>query len=332
MIGNILTNQLNFVSQEEKKGIPFIERALIPQPGYHQVVYRKGVYTGRLQAGTTANHGVKAQRGDDIFSVTDTPQPYALVGTIRTKDKFRRIYEIPLDVQVADPRRVVEVYVRQHDPAKLAIDAFKEKFEYYASRYTHAQLLVLHQGLPLKEWNISIIAMTGFAIQQSGKALFREDPDFTELATIEQATEKQRREIQAKYEIEAIEKEFQRTQENIQNDHRRREKEKQNDFQRQENTKEHINQICKQFRDVAVKELTAVLQERIREGFDSGRPISEIGGEYLSLFELFDDPFHVQVEQDMYKGQFVDGSTAPDPVESQEQATDAHQNIVSADH
>src|SRR5256885_10510860 len=62
-----------------------------------------------------------------IYHVSPTPQLYNFSGFIVTKDGYRRMYEIRLQMFVSDPKRCVERYVESKDPAALAIDHRSEE-------------------------------------------------------------------------------------------------------------------------------------------------------------------------------------------------------------
>src|ERR1019366_4428076 len=122
------------------------------------------------------------------------------------------------------------------------------------------------------------------------------DPDAERAKHLEQ--------VRKQLEILEAEKSIQLTQDRIQQEREVAQKA----FERQEKTKEQLYTICYNLRQVAAEEITAVLKERIHEGFESGHTPSEISGEYFALVSIFEDRTHIEMEKSIIAGMFVEGS------------------------
>nr|BBH86385.1 hypothetical protein KTC_11360 [Thermosporothrix sp. COM3] len=317
MTGNSITDQLGFVTKEEVTGLPFIERPLSPMADYHQVIYKDDVCLGLLEANEIHHRQINVKRGDTIFFLYAHPQQYTLTSTFRTREKYRYSYELFLNIQITNPLRLIDLYIKKCDPVRLAIDMFKGKLSQFTSRLSQEELPTLQQALPFQEWNDTILQATGSICSPVSPIHVQADRDYAELAVFERNKRIQLQELEVRYELEAREKALQLQQEAMQREHQRQEEARKNEFQRQERTKEHINEICRDLRNTAVQILKEILQERLRESFDRGRSISEIGNEYLSLFEMFDSSFHIELEQGMYEGHIEDTHTLNSHLHSQ---------------
>src|SRR5712692_3621290 len=128
--------------------IPWIDQVVLVRRGISQEVFRGKDYIGSVYypsdvLGNTRRTEptlVKARKGDLIYRVSLSPQLYNFTGFIVTKDGYRRTYEVRLELLVNNPKRCVECYREGADPAALAIDQFKSRFERYFSGIEHNEI------------------------------------------------------------------------------------------------------------------------------------------------------------------------------------------------
>jgi hypothetical protein len=261
---------------------------------------------------------IKARKNDVIIRVYLEPRIYILTGTLSTKDKYKRVYEIPLQLTVSDPGQLAETYFQRRDPAKQAIDTFKATFESYATWIDYTRLQGL--SIPFAQWNTRW-QETGIRLEQSAKTMFREDPQYTdpyaERARLQEQIRKQLEALEMEQSVQAVQDKIRREREQVQKE-----------FERQEKTKDQIYTICYNLRQVAAEEITTVLKERIHEGFESGRTPSQISGEYFALVSMFEDRTHIKIEQSIIAGMSVEGSLDDGDANQKSNNTEASEDVT----
>jgi hypothetical protein len=295
---NILTDQLRLAQKNYAPGFLFFRHRLQSIFDCHQIVFQGDRPQGIVSPGALREQQIKVRKDDVIIRVFTEPRVYILTGTLSTKDKYKRVYEIPLELTVNDPALFAESYFQKKDPARRAIETFKESFERFAMsiEYTRVQSV----NIPFAQWNVRW-QETGIYLRQSDKTMFREDPQYTD-PYAEKAKLQEQVEMQI-YTLEAN-KSVQFTQDRIQREREQAQKE----FEHQEKTKEQLYTICYDMRQVAAEEITTVLKERIHEGFESGRTPSQISEEYFALVSMFEDRMHITLEESIIAGISVEGS------------------------
>lgn len=294
---NMLTDQLLLARKIYAQGILFFQHPLQPLDDCYQVVFQGDRYQGIVGPNTPHEQLVKVRKDDVIIRVYFESRIHSLTGTLSTKDRYKRIYEIPLEVTVSNLAYFATNYFQKKDPAKQAIDTFKARFEQYVTgvEYTRVQSLVI----PFAQWNTAW-ETTGIQLKQSGKTMFRADPQYSDPDVEAAKLQEQIRKQQATLELE---KTIQILQDKIEQER----KEIQKDFERREKTKEQIYTICYNLRQVAAEEITAVLKERIHEGFENGHTSSKISDEYFALLGLFEDRTHIMLDKSIIAGMFAEG-------------------------
>jgi hypothetical protein len=231
IMGNIVTDQLHLATKEDRTNNFLFVRLLKPCVGWSQVVFRGDLLLGEIDP-SDATHSLSlssrssivAWNGDTVILVYRGSRPYTLTGTISTKDSYKRLYEIPLVMQVTHAHSVALAYRQEKDPASHAIARVKSLFENRASHYNHDQ--IIHWDPPFEECNLSWLRDIGLKIQPNGKPTFREDRYYSELARIRQESKeleekmlleqkiKQKQE-EMKYKQEKFQREFEYTKRTI---------------------------------------------------------------------------------------------------------------------
>ncbi len=276
-MGNMMTDQLYLATKEDRANNFLFVRLLKPLVGWSQVVFRGALPLGVIDP-SDATHSLSlssrssiiAWKSDTVILVYRGPRSCTLTGTISTKDSYKRSYEIPLTLVVANPSSVAKAYRQEKDPANQAIDQVKSWFENRASRYNHDQ--IIHWDPPFEECNISWLKDIGIKIQPNGKPTFREDRHYSELARIRQEK------LQKRYEYDK--------------------KAMEGDFARQEETKNQIHKICSDLLQVVADGMKETLKERVHEGFERGYMTSEIWDELFTiLYAIGDDDQPVNLEK-----------------------------------
>jgi hypothetical protein len=314
-VENILTDQLLLARKIYAPGILFFRHRLQPLNDCYQVVFQGDQPEAVVGPNTRQEQAIKVRKNTIIIRTYFEPRLYSLTGTLSTKDKYKRIYEIPLAVSVSNPDRFAVNYFQKRDPAKQAIELLKDAFERYASRIEYNQIQTT--VLPFPQWG-SLWKETGIHLQQSGKRMFRADPQYNDPGAdyikLQEQVKMQRATLEAEKTIQLVQDVIQ--QERTQ---------KQKDLERQEKTKDQIYMICYKLRQVAAEEITTVLKERIHEGFESGRTSSQISDEFFALVSIFEDRTHIDLENSIIAGMIAQGlshnQTHPDQKNNEPETT-----------
>jgi len=270
---NQVTDRYNFVEVEVIKALPVLGRMISSVENYSLQLFRSKEYVRSLRphnlrsgpASKTRPKSVQKPQqmrvcnGDVIYKIDMRPHSIPIVGSFKTKDNYVRIYDLTLDLVVSDSVLFAKGYSLGKDPVHLAIESFKTAFLVYAAKTEHDKLNVKRP--PDIAWNNGLSKDTGMMIHQISQWSLREDQKRLETAEIEQDAVKNTLLVRMKAETKKLEEQF----------------------DRERNALQHMYQLHSQLSNTAAQELKAILQERIRDSFESGKPISEVAEETLKL-------------------------------------------------
>ncbi len=270
-----LTDQLRLVEKTDVKTFFLFARSLVAHSDYYQIVFRKNEGSfDKVDPYTPPLRPVKVRQGDTILHIYTAPRDYSLTGIIVTKDHYRREYELVLQLTVSDPERIAFAYVNGEDPARQTINTIKYAFENYASSMEHQKIPGF---LPVDNWILINLPDIGLKVEQKEILTFHEDPHFI-----------QQEMLQKEATIQDLQKEIQIRQDLAQKK-----------LEHQKQTIEHLYTICHNLRQAAADEITGILRERIREGFERGYTTTQISDEFFALLRIFGDETHTSLEDDI---------------------------------
>lgn len=259
---NQVTDHYQFVEVKVITAPPVLGRMISSAEGYSLQLFRSKEYVRslrphNLQSGPVSRtrprsvqkpEQMRVYNGDVIYKIDMRSHSIPIVGSFKTKDNYVPIYDIALDLVVNDPVLFAKGYSLGRDPVHLAIEHFKTAFLGYAAKTEHDKLNVLRP--PEIAWNDGLSNDTGMMIHQISQWRLREDPKRLETAEIEQDAVKNTLLVMAKAETKKL---------------------------------ELMYQLHSQLSNTAAQELKAILQERIRDAFESGKPVGEVAEETLEL-------------------------------------------------
>ena len=259
---NQLTDRYQFVEVKVIEALPVLGRMISSVEGYSLQLFRSKEYVRslrphELQSGPVSRtrprsvqrpQQMRVYNGDVIYKIDIRPHSIPIVGSFKTKDNYVPIYDITLDLVVNDPVLFAKGYSLGKDPVHLAIKRFKTAFLDYAAKTDHDKLNVLRP--PDIAWNDGLSNNTGMMIYRISQWRLREDPKRLETAEIEQDAAKNTLLVKTKAETKKL---------------------------------ELMYQLHSQLSNTAAQELKAILQERIRDAFESGKPVGEVAEETLEL-------------------------------------------------
>lgn len=305
---NSVTNRLRLIEVFPVEGLPLLgnikmrwfDRVVSPIEGICQEVYRgksyiDSVYPQRYQTEATNRLPVKARKGDLIYRVTLTPQPHDFTGVVRTKDDYRRIYHVHVQLRVNNPNKCVECYRNSKDPASLVIDEFRTGFERFFSRYTHDSLSNVNPGFDA--FNKKISSTCGIIIENPNWSFYADRQHEKELEIqrdielkkreilaeveiksfeLQNRTELKKKEIASDAEVKEWEDDINMRRERAQRQFDRDEKVRQNDFLREEKIKSRLNEARIKLLSMTLDDLTAINSERIRDAFDTNASVRKV--------------------------------------------------------
>ncbi len=273
---NQVTDRYRFVEVKVIAAPPVLGRMISSVEGYSLQLFRSKEYVRSLRPHNPKSGPVsrtrpksvqkpqqmKVYNGDVIYQIDMHPHSIPIVGSFKTKDNYVRIYDIILDLVVDDPVLFAKGYSVGKDPVNLAIDAFRNDLQKYAEGHEHDKLTTMRQtGY---EWNYGLSNGTGMRIHQIKQWTLREDPKRVETSEIEQDAEKNTLLVRMQADTKKLEEQF----------------------DRERSAWQHMYQLHSQLSNTAAQELKAILQERIRDTFESGKPISEVAEETLKLLNV----------------------------------------------
>ncbi|HCP74194.1 MAG TPA: hypothetical protein DIU08_06085 [Ktedonobacter sp.] len=92
----------------------------------------KSIYPLKDQVGgaiSKSSGSVKIRKGDIIYRISLAPQPYNFVGTIQTRDKYQRIYEMSIELIVSNAKLFAILCFHDKDPVASVVREFKGAFQ-----------------------------------------------------------------------------------------------------------------------------------------------------------------------------------------------------------
>jgi len=261
--------------------MPVFGRTLFAVEGYSLEVFRGEIHLGSVRtrgAESTSNSWrasvqMKVYNGDVIYWVSLVHQSIPVVGSLSTKDKYIRIYDFTIDLVVSDPVLFIRGYRLGKDPVNVAIESFKYGLQRYAAGIEHDKLSNFR---PSDAWNNSLRERTGMKLIKISQWNFRDDPKRAEVSALQQEAEKIKLSFTIKAEIQKLEDSHERERDRQQREH-----------EREEETQQHMHRLHMMLRDTAAEELTAILRERIRYTFETGKQIDEVAEDSLKLLNAF---------------------------------------------
>jgi hypothetical protein len=325
---NQVTDRYRLVQTEHVRAAPVIGRTISAVEGHSLEIFRWGEHLFSVRTSGTGS-GINAGRvpvkmrvndGDVIYKVNILPQPIPVVGSLTTKDKYVRIYDINVDLMVSDPVLFVQGYRQGKDPVKLAIERVKTSLQDYASRTEHDKLASLKLG---SAWNEMLCAETGMMVTQISRWSLQRDPKRDEVLTFLREAENKRKTIRAQADIQKLEDTLERERDTLNRLHERLEQEKQNAFDREEATRRHMHELYMRLRETAVQEFTDILRESIRYAFESNKSIDEVAEDSLKLLNAFHESLH--------RGSIVDAAPSNGSSASTNGASPGEDTTVESD-
>ncbi len=273
-----------------KVPVPLFERILPPLPGKHQEVFRGSIPIGSVfPLEASAPHSrrvepVKIRSGDSIYRVSIFPKPYPIVGTLQTRDRYQRLYEVNIEWQISNPLQCVYMYQRGENPTGKAIMHFKATFQHYASCFEHNKLDTIH--FPFDQWAKSLQEHYGITAICT-KPVFRFDDKKTQEEKVYQDAKIRKFIAETERGIHNLEDDIKQEQERQQKQFERDEKSKQNEFAREEKLKNHINEARIKLLDQSVNDLVLINRERLKDAADCNESFKGILEDSLRLLHAF---------------------------------------------
>lgn len=259
---NQVTDRYRFVEVEVIEALPVLGRLISAKEDHSKEIFKSKEYVRSLRprnpdskpASSTGTNSASRQpqtrvhNGDAVYQIDLRPRSIRVVDSFETKDNFVRVYDFTLVLKVSDPVKFAKGYSVGQDPVFLAIDAVQKALKKYGEEHEHDKLTILSE--PAIDWNKELADDTGVLIQKITNWILHEDPKRLETAEIEQDAHK-----------ESLKEGFKRERDALQ----------------------HMYLLHYDLSNTAAKELKAILQERIRDSFESGQPISEVAKETMDL-------------------------------------------------
>ncbi len=284
---NQVTDRFRLVQMELVKAVPVFGRTVAAIENYSLEVFRGEFHFGSVRihkSGIVSNEEreyakMKVYNGDVIYRVSLVSQPLSISGHITTEDKYVRIYDITFDSVVSDSVAFVRGYRQGRDPVNITIGMFKTSLQKYASLSEHDKLI------PLKrvndEWNNRLYANTGMKVTQISQWSFRDDPKRAEMFSILQEAEKDKVSVTTQAEIQKLRDRLERERDA-----------EQRAFEREQEMLQHMHDLHSRLRETAAREVTDILQERIRDTFERGASINEVAEDSMKLLNAFHESLH----------------------------------------
>lgn len=259
---NQVTDRYRFVEVEVIEAPPVLGRLISAKEDHSKEIFKSKEYVRSLRprnpgskpASSTGTNSasrqpqIRVHNGDAVYQIDLRPRSIRVVNSFKTKDNFVRVYDFTLVLKVNDPVKFAKGYSVGQDPVFLAIDAVQKALKKFGEEHEHDKLTILSE--PALDWNKGLADDTGVMIQKITNWILHEDPKRLETAEIEQDALK-----------ESLKERFKREREAL----------------------DHMYKLHDDLSNTAAKELRAILQERIRDTFESGQPISKVAEETLDL-------------------------------------------------
>ncbi len=260
---NQFTDRYRFVEVEVIKSVPFWGRRILAKEGYSQQLFKNKEYECTLRPYNTKSESkplaMRVYNGDAIYKIDLRPHSIPFVGSFKTKDNFVRIYDFTLVLIVSNPVIFARGYSVGQDPVFLAMDAIHQALVKFGEEHEHDQLSKLVQ--PALDWNNFLADETGVRVEKITKWILHEDMKRLKTAEIEQDTDKIKLLVQREAETKILRERSERERAALQ----------------------HMYQLHHLLSTTAANELKAILQERIRDAFESGETIDKVARETMDL-------------------------------------------------
>ncbi|GCE27577.1 hypothetical protein KDA_30610 [Dictyobacter alpinus] len=290
---NLVTDQLCLIQTRDIICLPFLAQTITPDPIRSLVIFNdeNAMQIDHIKPQKlTSNARIKVKNGCKILAVTHSPKNYRLAGTVRTRENYQYIYEIPIVLTVRDAIAVARSYFQNLDPAQQAIIQLQQLIEKYISRIPFDKVQI--NNMPLLYWSNTELDQNGFSIMQIDKASFHIDPRYNgpdmEIFAIRRNRDIKLEEMQAEQDVLDYKDEQDRLNKEIKNE-----------FERQEGTKDQLYKICCQIRDKTSEETIKALQARIQESFAVGESPNQIADIYFTLLGIFQGQKHADIENNV---------------------------------
>ncbi len=270
-----------FVQKTVKK-LPFLQESIVAIKGISQEVFRDGQYQGSVRAGHLPS--MKVRRGDVIYRVNLIPWQRTFVGTFVTKERYQRIYDMRIELEIVDPHLVLQQCFDGHNIAEALERSFQAMFQSYASRVDSAKLNSIEGWL--NDWIARQQAACGIRITHFWPHV-RDDPKHTEMERIALDDRITQLTLKVQREQELQKQQYKREQEMRQREYERIEQSKELAFEREEDNRNHMHELHKQLRGTAASEINEILRERIRETSERGKPVGEVAEDAMKLLSAF---------------------------------------------
>jgi hypothetical protein len=260
---NQFTDRFRFVDLEVIKSAPFWGRKILAKEGYSQQLFRNKEYDCTLrpydEKTETKPLSVRVYNGDAIYKIDIRPHAIPFVGSFKTKDNFVRTYDFTLVLIVINPVIFAKGYSVGQDPVFLAVDSIHKALVKFGEEHEHDKLSKLVQ--PALDWNTFLAEDTGVRVDKITKWILHEDIKKLKRAEIEQDTDRIKLLVQREADTQLLRERSDRKRAAL----------------------EHIYQLHELLSDSAANELKAILQERIRDAFESGETIDKVAKETIDL-------------------------------------------------
>jgi hypothetical protein len=260
---NQYTDCYKIVEVEVIKALPYWGRDILAIEDFSLQQFRKKEYVNSLRPYVkkpgSKPPSMRVENGDAIYKIDLRERSIPFVGSFKTEDNFVRVYDFTLILKVSDPEICARRYSVGKDPVFLAIDSIRKALKKYGKKHEHDQLTKL--GKPSLDWNKGLVNETGIQILEITKWILHEDRKRLETAKIEQVTAKKVLKLQREVETGLIRERSERERDALQ----------------------HMYLLHRQLSSTAAVELKAILQERIRDAFESGQSIDKVAKDTLDL-------------------------------------------------
>jgi hypothetical protein len=271
---NQFTDRYRFVEVELIKNAPIWGRKILAMEDVSQQIFQYKEYSFSLRpynVGTESKPlSLRVYNGDTIYKIEMHPHSMPIVDSFKTKDNFVRVYDFTLVLQVSNPVIFAKGYSAGQDPVFLAIDAIQKALLKFGEEHEHDKLSKLEQ--PALDWNNGLAEATGVRVQKITKWILHEDVKRLKTAEIEQDTDKIKLLIQREAETRLLRERSEAETKML--------KERSD---RERAALQHMYLLHHQLSTTAANELKVILQERIRDAFESGEKIDKVAKETMDL-------------------------------------------------
>ncbi|HEX6482175.1 MAG TPA: hypothetical protein VF043_25305 [Ktedonobacteraceae bacterium] len=297
---NPLTDRLGFIEEVQFEGphvfgkipLPMFEQLLPALKGVSQEVFRDGKHFKSINllkdqvngAISKSSRSAKIRKGDIIYRISLAPQPYNFVGTIQTRDKYQKIYDMSFELIVSNPRNFAILCFHDKDPVASVVREFKGALESYLSKFEHDKLN--DTTLNFENW-IGVLSQRYGMIVMRPTWILRADYSREKASEIRQQAALRKLEIETEADIKALEERIRMDRERLQKLFEREEKSRQSEFNHFEKLKYHQNEASIKLLSKTVDELVTINRDRIRDAVDGNGSVKDVVEDTLKLLGVF---------------------------------------------